>query len=524
MTDLTGCFPRTLALLPEQVAAVDLPGADFPDWLAGQVAIKATIPPWLPELAILEEVLQQVTAQDESCLAGEVAAISINPTLQIKQCHWLHLPQLLRADAGITPGDIVPGLVMVLVWRQAISGRVICRQATDLDLLALKLVGEERDLVVTARRYQVAVGQLDLALEHGEDHGLLLVPPSRLRRDPAIFKSSEIVDEKYLSTPAFTLQWHITQDCDLHCKHCYDRSARKSVAFEQALSILDDFRSFCKERHVFGQVSFTGGNPLLYPRFFELYEAAAQRGLRTAILGNPAKKEVVARLQAIQPLAFYQVSLEGLEEHNNEIRGGGHFQRIVTFLEILRELQVFSMVMLTLTRANQEQVLPLAELLRDKVDYFTFNRLAMVGEGAALTSAPVSGFVDFLRDFRQAASHNPSMGLKDNFFNLQAREVGLPVGGGCTGYGCGAAFNFVSLLPEGEVHACRKFPSPIGNILENSWAEIYDSPQAQQYRQGPGQCQDCAIRPVCGGCLAVSHGFGQDVFAQRDPYCFLVSA
>ena len=30
--------------------------------------------------------------------------------------------------------------------------------------------------------------------------------------------------------------------------------------------------------------------------------------------------------------------------------------------------------------------------------------------------------------------------------------------GGCTGFGCGAAFNFMAVLPDGEVHACRKVP------------------------------------------------------------------
>lgn len=54
------------------------------------------------------------------------------------------------------------------------------------------------------------------------------------------------------------------------------------------------------------------------------------------------------------------------------------------------------------------------------------------------------------------------MGLKDNLFNLVLAEGGEAPFGGCTGNGCGAAFNFVTLLSDGEVHACRKFPSPLG--------------------------------------------------------------
>jgi selenobiotic family peptide radical SAM maturase len=178
------------------------------------------------------------------------------------------------------------------------------------------------------------------------------------------------------------------------------------------------------------------------------------------------------------------------------------------------------MVMLTLTRANLDQVLDLAELLRDRVRRFTFNRLAMVGEGAALASVRAEDFPAFLKQYRQAAQTNPCMGEKDNLFNLLRHQEGQPLMGGCAGYGCGAAFNFVSMLPDGQVHACRKLPSPIGDITRQRFAEIYYGRQAQKYRAGSRACRDCGIRPVCGGCLAVAHGFGLDIFSEKDPYCF----
>jgi radical SAM protein with 4Fe4S-binding SPASM domain len=122
----------------------------------------------------------------------------------------------------------------------------------------------------------------------------------------------------------------------------------------------------------------------------------------------------------------------------------------------------------------------------------------------------------------QAAAHNPCMGVKDNLFNLLRHEQRVSYGGGCAGYGCGAGFNFVSLLPDGEVHACRKLPSLIGNLYRQSFHEIYHGPLAKRYRQGSEACQDCEIRPVCGGCLAVAHGYGLDIFRDIDPYCWKV--
>src|SRR5208337_2072544 len=107
------------------------------------------------------------------------------------------------------------------------------------------------------------------------------------------------------------------QACDLHCKHCYDRSTRTPITLSNAMRILDDLRLFCNKKYVTGAVSFTGGNPLMHPEFLEIYHAAAERGFALAILGNPAPRERIAELIEIQMPAFYQVSLEGLRDHNN---------------------------------------------------------------------------------------------------------------------------------------------------------------------------------------------------------------
>ena len=179
------------------------------------------------------------------------------------------------------------------------------------------------------------------------------------------------------------------------------------------------------------------------------------------------------------------------------------------------------MVMLTLTADNAEQVIPLGEILRDKVDLFTVNRLSLVGEGANLSPIPVEAYPEFTSRYLEAAACNPAMGYKDNFLNIARMKRGMKLFGGCTGYGCGAAFNFMAVLPDGEVHACRKFISLIGNIHMQSFKEIYDSSRASQYRQRPAACSGCPVVHVCGGCLAVAASFGGDIAQERDPYCFV---
>ena len=475
---------------------------------------------WESDLTRLENARQELsdTATPLPLMGDE--PLCVNPTLTILVMKWKHLCQKL--DGGDTSPTPEQGLEYVLFFRKPGNGAIHVAPATDKQLLALKVVVENLDRYTVAEEAKVVVGRVDAAIEEACEQGLLLSAPSKLVRTELHYPDTGSDGwQRHLQSDYFTLQWHVTQACDLHCKHCYDRSAISPLTLDQGIVILDQFRDFVLQQNVHGQVTFTGGNPLLYSHFEELYGEAAKRNFSIAILGNPTTSEVVESLQNIQPLSFYQVSLEGLPEHNDSIRGAGHFERIMEFLEILDKFSIYSMVMLTLTRENMGQVLELAEILRGKVDLFTFNRLSQTGEGAALATAAKEEYQEFLKEYLAAAKSNPVMALKDNLINIVKSDQREKLFGGCTGFGCGAAFNFCSLLPNGDMHACRKFQSPIGNVLESSLLELYRSEMAERYRRGPEECRGCKIRPVCGGCQAVIQSSGLDITLNKDPYCFI---
>lgn len=445
----------------------------------------------------------------------------VNPTVSALEMAWRHVGALAlgeRPAAGSPAPE--PGAEILLVWKRPWDGGVEARAAGPDDLLALKCVVESLDPREVAAAGSLSAAAVESVIARGVDAGILLAPQPLIRR-AADFPRGEIADERFLTAGSFTLQWHLTQACDLHCRHCYDRSAREAVRLEDAVRVLDDLVGFCRERRVRGAVSLSGGNPLLHPDFTAIYRAVVERGFAVSILGNPAPRARIEELLAIAEPGFYQVSLEGLPEHNDWVRGQGHFDRTVAFLRVLRELGVSTMVMLTLTADNVDQVVPLTARLRGLVDDFHFNRLAMVGEGASLRLPTRERYERFLGEYVAAAERDPAFGIKDNLINIVRRRRQQPPFGGCTGFGCGAAFNFLALLPDGQAHACRKFPSPVGDAVRDGLAAVYESGAAARYRSGCAACSGCAIRPVCGGCLAVAHGFGLDPLRQRDPLCFL---
>ena len=337
------CYPTCRSLFETGVwdRIIDLcPDGAGPETLPETLMLHRAglgLPEFLPELARLEWNFHQI-ASSEIKIQPVIDRIKVNPSLQLIQVCWKGLPEIFRLTRNSSSLIPLPGEEFVLIWRDSKTAQARMETASKEDLLVLKMVVEGIEPKEVAHAGGLAIGAVDAAVDRAVDRGILLKPETRIRRDPATFPMGKITNGLYLSSSLFTLQWHITQTCDLHCMHCYDRSERSSLTLEKGLAILDDLRAFCRSRQVKGQVSFSGGNPLLYPHFTELYRAATERGFSTAVLGNPASRGRIEELLEIQRPNFFQVSLEGLPDHNDTIRGPGHFEKTMEFLGVLREL------------------------------------------------------------------------------------------------------------------------------------------------------------------------------------------
>lgn len=474
-------------------------------------------PDFLPELAQLELLLHKIKINPRH-IPDQADRIKLNPSLKLFFSHWNLVPLFYNDQkTGKMPQA---GDQWIMIWRDIHSRAVYLKEASEKELFAVKVIAEDIPVETAARQSNLTEGKVYAILRQAVQKQLLIGPPSLITRQKDRSSTVPKIVDSFSAARTFTLQWHITHTCDLHCKHCYDRSKKSSLSLEQGVHILDDFVLFCRQRHVSGHICFTGGNPFLYPHFFALYQAAADRGFTTSILGNPTPRDQLERMIDIQYPTYFQVSLEGLPEHNDSIRGQGQFQRVIQFLKVLRDLHIPKSVMLTLTDDNMDEVLPLADQLTDRVDSFTFNRLSQVGKGENLALPTKEKYIEFLKDYVEQAQHNPIIRFKDNLINIVLEKHGAELCGGCTGHGCGAAFNFIAVLPDGEAHACRKFPSPIGNILRDPLDKVYDSDLARRYRRGSEACTGCSLHPVCGGCLATAYSFGLDIFHDKDPFCF----
>ena len=75
----------------------------------------------------------------------------------------------------------------------------------------------------------------------------------------------EKIEKIFKKKPRFTLQWHLTTNCNNRCKHCYVKRNPTILSLKECKKIIDDFRSVIKLWKSRGEICFTGGDPLLFP-------------------------------------------------------------------------------------------------------------------------------------------------------------------------------------------------------------------------------------------------------------------
>ena len=126
----------------------------------------------------------------------------------------------------------------------------------------------------------------------------------------------------------------LTNSCNLHCSYCLrdDDALHKTPANFMPVEFFESLVKQAKQAIGIAEVTFTGGEPTLHPRFGEILALVAANGLKTSFVTNGWNFEkiwpkLVAHRDAVTHVAF---SLDGpTREDHDKWRGDGSFVRIV---------------------------------------------------------------------------------------------------------------------------------------------------------------------------------------------------
>jgi MoaA/NifB/PqqE/SkfB family radical SAM enzyme len=164
-------------------------------------------------------------------------------------------------------------------------------------------------------------------------------------------------ESQHLGAPLY-VAWQITNECNLACMHCIEESGpgkRFKVELDdaQVFSVLEQMMAL-----EVPYLSFSGGEPMLHPRFFDMVEYVCSRGsqLKVETNGHTLTQETAARLRDLEVKAV-QVSLDGGSRPTfNKIRVLGEFDRVLEGIRRLRDAGVPIEINFSPTRFNVHEI------------------------------------------------------------------------------------------------------------------------------------------------------------------------
>lgn len=335
----------------------------------------------------------------------------------------------------------------------------------------------------------------------------------------------------------FAFQWHITDSCDQRCKHCYIFSADPgkalcSTPLSSVPDIIDDCCEMCDRFDREPYFCLTGGDPILHPDFWEILSLIKSRQLAVSIMGNPfhLDAQVCEKLAAFG-CTRYQMSLDGLRETHDWFRKPGSFDCTLEKIPLLKDAGIETVIMTTVSGKNIREIPELVDVVAEhEVDIYAFARYCPDASVRDNGISPIE-YRDLLDVCWHKFQHYESIGcptifnLKDHLWTLYQHENGyfkLPddavdgiIYGGCN---CGNCH--MTILPNGDLYACRRFDSKVGNVFSDRIADVWLN-QMEMYRDFSAfeKCSKCELLPYCRGCPAVAYGHTGSFYG-ADPQCW----
>lgn len=328
---------------------------------------------------------------------------------------------------------------------------------------------------------------------------------------------------------SFHFQWHTTERCNLHCKHCYiDKKFIKEETSTKGLFIILD--KYIKQMNEWGldrdrtRITFMGGEPLIRKDFFDLLQkvynnpSISNFGLSTN--GTLIDKDIVSKLSSLNT-NYVQVSLEGREKINDEIRGKGVFKKAINSLNLFKKAGITTSISMTVSKMNIKEVPYLIKLSQElNINSLGIRRFIPIGGAKELkkfllSPQEIKKLYLFISDTVKKTGMRIGLGCEDGIL-AQERHY-LPSS-------CSAGYLSFTVLPNGDIYPCRRMPIYSGNLLKQSFSDIYyNSEELKKIRNINNiadVCQSCPYFIECrGGAMCMRYAYFGSISAP-DPQCW----
>jgi len=323
----------------------------------------------------------------------------------------------------------------------------------------------------------------------------------------------------------FILQWHITEACNLKCKHCYQKDHQPvQLDYPQLLNILDQYKELLNKLNMKGHINLTGGEPLVSPFLFPLLKQFNEDNeLYTFSLltnGVLIDEELAFRLACFRPV-YVQVSLEGDKKTNDDIRGKGTYNKIAKAIKHLKTNNIYVSLSFTAHHSNYRQFPQVVKYaLRNRVNNVWSDRYIPLDDDKSIQPLNKEETQEYLKIMQKE---------KIKLFNKRITTTNISMYRALQfqmtndfPYACTAGDTLLTVSENGDLLPCRRMPIVVGNLLCENMYELYKNDQfLRQLREYniPDDCRSCEHEELCqGGLKCLTMAFYGDL-NHRDIGC-----
>lgn len=267
---------------------------------------------------------------------------------------------------------------------------------------------------------------------------------------------------------------HITDICNLKCKHCYLGAPRnKSLRLKAIKKIFEEFEKLQGLR-----LLVSGGEPLLHPEFWKINRLLPKYKFRKILLTNGMflNKKNVSKLNFDE----VQVSLDGLKTGHEFLRGQNTFFKALKAIKVLkkagRDVSISTMV----HSKNLKDFKKLSKLLR---------------------KLRVSGWTVDIPYSLGRLKNNPDLTLSPKIGSQYLKFSYGPQGHPPHGhYACGV--HLMAVMPDGRVDKCGYFLNSQSPKIKKGLKKCFLKIKKIKLKELK-KCRGCQFILDCrGGCRA----------------------
>ena len=128
------------------------------------------------------------------------------------------------------------------------------------------------------------------------------------------------------------VHFHVTGRCNLQCPYCYARYAKDEASMPE----LDTITGYIDQLAAMGTryLAIQGGEPLLRKDLDRVVDYALNKKMIVAVVTNGIYLD--RHIETLKRVHNLKISLDGIREHNDAVRGAGTYDKVMDNLALAR--------------------------------------------------------------------------------------------------------------------------------------------------------------------------------------------